>query len=116
MLQGSGSTNSGVKVHYVSGSYPSWVFSVISSFTGADGTPLVINGSVARDRSIVPRSTSVQLPSGSYAANDIGSDITGNRLDVFMGTGAAACSGFVNNVVVGACGPSTMACPGLTIQ
>ncbi|MBV9761423.1 MAG: hypothetical protein JO340_12730 [Acidobacteriaceae bacterium] len=111
-LQGSGSTKAGIKVHYVSGDYPTWTFSVISAFTGADGTALVPNGSVARDRSIVPRNTTVQLPSGSYVANDVGGGITGYRLDVFMGTGVAACSGFQNNVVVAACSPATSTCPG----
>lgn len=114
-LNGSGQSAGGVKVHYESGSYPSWTFSTISQFTGADGTALVANGSVARDRAYVPRSTTVQLPSGSYAANDTGGAITGYRLDVFMGLGQAACSTFQNNVVVAACNPGVGTCPGLAL-
>src|SRR5262249_49610123 len=69
-LQGSGSTANGTMIHWVSGSNPNWAFQVVAQFTGADGTALIPFGSVARDRSIIPRNTTVQLESGNFVAND----------------------------------------------
>jgi len=114
-LQGSGSSRNGTKVHWVSGVNPDWVFSVVNNFTGADGTALIPNGSVARDRSVVPRNTTVQLQSGNFAANDTGGAIIGYRLDVFGGTGRSACANFVNAFSIGTCNPGVTKCPGLTI-
>jgi len=117
-LNGSGQTRNGTKIHYTSGSIPTWVFSVISQFTGADNTPIIVNQTLARDRSIIPKttpSTNVQLPSGTYAANDIGDDIIGYRIDIYKGVGNSVCSGFVNNIVVGACSPAVSTCPAYTI-
>jgi len=119
-LNGSGQTRNGTKIHWESGNFPDWVFSVISQFTGSDGTPIIANQTLARDRSIIPKttpSTNVQLPGGSYAANDTGSPsrISGYRLDIYKGVGNAACSGFVNNIVVGACSPAVSTCPAYTI-
>src|SRR6185312_13463471 len=37
-LQGSGSTRNGTKIHFLSGTNPTWQFSVVANFTGADGT------------------------------------------------------------------------------
>jgi len=115
-LNGSGQSQSGTKIAWQSGSYPNWTFSVISQFLGADGTPVVANATLARDRSIVPLSTTVQLPGGNYSANDIGGGITGYRLDIYMGLGNGACAGFQNNVVVGACSPGVSTCPAQAIQ
>ncbi len=112
-LQGSGLSRNGTKVHYVSGTNPNWVFEVVDEFTGADNTALIPNGSVARDRSIVPRSTRVKLQSGDFVANDTGGAIIGYRLDVFGGTGRAACASFQNRIEVGACTPGTATCPEL---
>jgi 3D (Asp-Asp-Asp) domain-containing protein len=108
-LNGSGVSLNGTKIHYQGGNQ----YAVVSSFVGADGTPLVANGSVARDRSIVPSGT-LWLDSigANILANDTGGAITGYRLDLFKGTGQAACSGFGNPVVVGACNTPTSACPG----
>ncbi len=114
-LQGSGSSRNGTKVHYVSGSNPNWTFSVVDNFTGADNTALIPNGSVARDRSIVPRGTTVQTELGSFVANDTGGAIRGYRLDVFGGTGRRACGTFRNIISVGACNPGTDTCPALPI-
>src|SRR5262249_20362614 len=110
-LQGSGSTANGTMIHWVSGSNPNWAFQVVAQFTGADGTALIPFGSVARDRSIIPRNTTVQLESGNFVANDTGDAIVGYRLDVFAGTGRAACNNFQNTISVGACSPGTPACP-----
>jgi 3D (Asp-Asp-Asp) domain-containing protein len=115
-LQGSGTAHNGTMVHYESGTGPStWVFSAVTQFTGADGTALIPFGSVARDRTIVPRNTTVQLESGNFVANDTGQAIQGYRLDVFGGAGRAACANVPNTISVGACTPGTAACPDLTI-
>lgn len=114
-LQGSGNTRNGTMVQWVSGDNPNWTFQVVNQFTGADGTALIPNGSVARDRSIVPRNTTVQLESGNFVANDIGSRIVGYRLDIFGGVGRAACANFPNVLSIGACNPGVATCPDLTI-
>jgi hypothetical protein len=114
-LQGSGTSRNGTRVHWVSGNNPNWIFQVVTQFTGADGTALIPFGSVARDRSIVPRNTTVQLESGNFAANDTGGAIVGYRLDVFGGAGRGACANFQNRIEVGACSPGTATCPALQI-
>ena len=111
-LQGSGSTRGGTKIHYLSGTNPTWQFQVVAQFTGADGTALIPNGSVARDRSIVPRNTNVQLQTGNFVANDTGGAIRGYRLDVFGGSGRASCATFSNIMTVGGCSPAVRQCPG----
>jgi 3D (Asp-Asp-Asp) domain-containing protein len=114
-LQGSGTSSNGTMVHYVSGANPTWTFQTVTQFTGADGTALIPFGSVARDRSIVPRNTTVQLEGRSVVANDTGGAIIGYRLDVFGGTGRNACANVPNTISVGACNPGTAACPALQI-
>ena len=114
-LQGSGTTRDGTKIRYVdrSGDNPNWAFKIITEFTGADNTSLIPFGSVARDRSIVPRNTTVKLESGSFVANDTGNAIKNYRLDVFGGTGQSACKNFKNRIEVGSCDPGTATCPDL---
>ncbi|MFZ1010564.1 MAG: Ig-like domain-containing protein [Candidatus Sulfotelmatobacter sp.] len=117
-LQGSGYTRNGTMVKYVSGTYPNATFAVVANFTGKDGTPLIPNGSCARDPQIIPlySNTTVQTESGSYLANDIGSAIQGYRLDVFGGAGVAACTNYPNPINVSACNPANGNCPGLGIK
>lgn len=114
-LQGSGTSRNGTKVKYVSGNNPNWVFKTVTEFTGFDGKPLVVNGSVARDRAIVGGrgTTIVKLERGDFVANDTGGAIRGYRLDVFGGTGQNACRNFSNRIEVGACDPPTNKCPEL---
>jgi 3D (Asp-Asp-Asp) domain-containing protein len=114
-LQGSGSSRNGTKVHYTSGSNPNWTFTTVTSFTGADNRPLIPFGSCARDRAIVPRNTTVSVEGYTLEANDTGGAILGYRLDVFGGTGRAACAAFSNPIVMGACAPGTDTCPALEI-
>ena len=114
-LPGSGSSRNGTRVHWLSGDNPNWTFQTVTNFTGGDGTALIPMGSVARDRTIVPRNTTVQLDSGTFVANDTGGAIRGYRLDVFGGTGRNACNGFTNRISVGACSPGVATCPALTI-
>jgi 3D (Asp-Asp-Asp) domain-containing protein len=106
------------KIHYSSGSYPSWVFQVVTTINGADNSPVVVGQTLARDRSIIPgiNNTHVQLPSGTYLANDIGGDVTGYRLDIYTGVGNANCTNYPNPIVVGVCDQVTSTCPGYTIQ
>jgi 3D (Asp-Asp-Asp) domain-containing protein len=106
------------KIQYSSGSYPNWVFRVVTAINGADNSPVVAGQTLARDRSIIPgiNNTHVQLPSGTYLANDIGSDVTGYRLDIYTGVGKANCTNYPNPIVVGVCDHVTSTCPGYTIQ
>lgn len=120
-LNGSGQTRNGTKIQWILGNKPNWTFQVVKQFVGADGTAVVANQTLARDRSIIPKSTpsiTVQLPGGNYAANDIGGGISLYRLDIYMGIGNSVCSVFLNNIVVGACSPSTPTalCPSSAIQ
>lgn len=116
-LNGSGQTRNGTKIHWQSGSISNWVFSVINQFVGTDLTPIVAGQTCARDKAIIPgiSNTNVQLPSGTYLANDTGDDIIGYRIDIYKGVGNSVCSGFVNNIVVGACSPAVSTCPGYAI-
>jgi len=86
-LQGSGQNSSGTLVHYVSGGYPPGsIFQIISQLTGSDGTPVIPNGSVARDRSIIPRGGVLVDANGigsGLLANDTGDGIVGYRLDFY---------------------------------
>jgi len=120
-LNVSGLTANGTKIAWVSGSKPNWTFQVITQYVGADGTAVVANQTLARDRSIIPKtapSITFQLPGGSYAANDIGQGITLYILDIYKGIGNSVCSGFSNSIVVGACSPSTPTalCPRYAIE
>ncbi len=115
VLQGSGTAANGTMVHYEGGGHTNPRFSQVQQFTGADGNALIPNGSVARDRAVVPRNTTVQLERGNFVANDTGGAIRGYRLDIFGGAGRAACGNFPNPIEVGACSPSTARCPPLAI-
>ena len=119
MVNGSGVLkDTTTKIQYGSGSYPNWVFTVVTVINGADGSPVVAGQTLARDRSIIPgiNNTHVQSPSGTYLANDIGSIITGYRLDMYQGAGNANCANYPNSIVVGVCDQVTSTCPGYTIQ
>ncbi len=110
-LQGSGMMTNGTKVHYVSGTSPTWVFKTITAFNGADGSPVVANQTVARDRHIIGRNESVTLSSkGTFRANDTGGAIKQYRIDIFGGFGHAACSSFINIMSLGNCSPGISTC------
>lgn len=116
-LQGSGQLNSGTYINY---SPITNAISAISAVTGADGTPVVAGQTVARDRAIIPgRGVLVDIDGfgTGLLANDTGGAIIGYRLDVFRGSGAAACSNFSNPIVIGACSPEQIGtCPGRTLK
>lgn len=86
--------------------------------TGADGSEVVANRTVARDRGwdkIIPiKGVNVELDRfGTVLANDIGarSDIRGYRLDLYRGEGSTVCTGFTNPMVMGACKTDLAKCP-----
>jgi hypothetical protein len=114
-LQGSGQNSSGTLVHYVSGGYPPGsIFQIISQLTGSDGTPVIPNGSVARDRSIIPRGGVLVDANGigsGLLANDTGDGIVGYRLDYYKGIGAGVCANFNNIMAISGCNPGNTNCP-----
>lgn len=115
-LQGAGQLKSGSYVQYQTGSGN---IVTVSSIKGHDGTALIPGGSVARDLSIIP-STGVlvdvdQVGTG-LLANDTGGAIVGYRLDLFNGSGKAACAGYSNPIGVSACETPQAACPGSALQ
>jgi hypothetical protein len=119
-LQGSGVAGNGQLIQY---NAREGAWNSVSQILTADLTPLIPNGSVARDRAIItgkgvlvsidnPPGTG--LPSGlNLLANDLGASIIGYRLDLFLGPGNASCpvSGYPNLIVVGACSPGLSTCP-----
>jgi 3D (Asp-Asp-Asp) domain-containing protein len=85
---------------------------------GHDGTPVVAGQTVARDLNIIPTGgvlVDLNLPgvANGLLANDSGGAIQAYRLDRFMGSGVAACSGTngSNLVSIGACRPGNYYCP-----
>ena len=111
-LQGTGQLNSGAYVHY---STNTSTISVVSAVTGADGTPVVAGGTVARDRAVIPQTgvyVDVNGVGSGLLANDTGDAIVGYRLDLFNGAGVAACANFSNPIAIGVCNPEqTGTCP-----
>jgi len=114
-LQGSGQNSSGTLVHSVSGGYPPGsIFQIISQLTGSDGTPVIPNGSVARDRSIIPRGGVLVDANGigsGLLANDTGDGIVGYRLDFYEGIGVGVCANFNNIMAISGCNPGNTNCP-----
>ena len=107
-LQGSGETNAGDYIQYNAGQIKK-----VAAIRGADGTPLVVNMTVARDRSIIP-SRGVHVSADGVGdgllANDTGGAIVGYRLDLFGGYGKAACASFNNVMAISACAPLQTKC------
>jgi 3D (Asp-Asp-Asp) domain-containing protein len=114
-VEGSGIARDGTLIQY---NPPTGIYTVVTQITGATG-PVIAGQTVARDPNIIPRSGTwtVQLDGGgNLLATDVGGDIKGYRLDLFNGTGTAACASFTNPILVGACSPGNSTCPGSTIQ
>jgi 3D (Asp-Asp-Asp) domain-containing protein len=102
-LQGSAQLNTGGYITYRRGSQ---TIAPIARPTSADGTPVVAGQTVARDRRIISDRGALVDVNGvgdGLLANDVGRDITGYRLDLFMGVGRSVCRGYGNPVAVGAC-------------
>lgn len=105
-LQGTGQLNSGSYANY---DVRTGTINLVTNVTGADGTPVVAGGSVARDRTIIPgRGVHVDVDevADNLLANDTGGAIRGYRLDLFNGAGRAACANYGNPIGVGACQPA----------
>ncbi len=111
-LQGSAQLTDGSFVHYEH--YPPRIFRVAEPPT-ADGTPLVAGSTVARDPKVVRgRNVAMVLDDiGAVLANDRGGSIKGYRIDLYGGAGEAACRGYTNPTVIGACATPQDACPGV---
>ena len=113
---GSGVLNNGVAVQKVNGSIGQTPDGKIHT---ADGPVPVVNQTVARDRNIIPaKGVSIDLDQvgSGVAADDIGGDIVGYRLDLYKGLGKVVCANNNNVIVVGACTPAQSLCPASAIQ
>jgi 3D (Asp-Asp-Asp) domain-containing protein len=114
VLQGSGVLTGGQDVQYISG-----VIEDVSVINGADGTPVIANETVARDRSIIPTGgvlVDIDQVGNNLLANDTGGDILGYRIDLYKGAGKAVCLDYDNIISVSACNPGNSKCPASAIQ
>lgn len=107
-LNGSGQLNDGRFIQYNAGA-----IGVVPSINGADGTPVVANQTVARDRSIIPLGRTVDIDDvgNGLTANDTGAAIAGYRIDLYRGAGRAVCNGYSNPIQIAACQPASAGCP-----
>lgn len=116
-LQGTGRLNSG---NYINYSPSARLMRVVDQVVGADGTPVIAGGTVARDRNIIPGKgvlVDVDGVANGLLANDVGGAIRGYRLDIFNGAGRAACAGYSNPHGVGVCQPAQgSTCPGRELK
>ena len=113
-LQGSGVLNGGSDVQYNAGK-----ITKVTQILGADGTAVVANKTVARDRSIIPKGgihVDIDKIGTGLLANDTGGAILGYRVDFYKGAGKAVCSNFNNIISVSACSPGNANCPVSTIH
>lgn len=114
-LQGSGVLNSGQDMQYINGSATQ-----VSQIDAADGTAVVANETVARDRNIIPdHNTYIDLDQvgTGLLANDTGGAINGYRIDLYKGNGKSVCANYDNVMAVGACETSGQPnCPAGEIQ
>ena len=113
-LQGAGVTRDGRKIQYDPSTS---LISVVKEIQGADGTPVVVGRTLARDRKVVPRSVLVDIDGvgNSLVANDTGGAIKGYRIDLYKGAGEAVCANFTNSISIASCQPAGDNCPSLTI-
>jgi 3D (Asp-Asp-Asp) domain-containing protein len=116
ITEGVGTLNNGTNVKY---SPSTTQFSVVTSITGHDGTPLLPGKTVARDLRIIP-DTGVKLSlhniGNGILANDAGTAISGYRLALYKGAGKSVCNNFNNQIVIGACQPAEPNCPGSALK
>ena len=103
----------------------------VSEIDGADGTAVIANKTVARDKGIINKSCTIThypiIPTTGVlvdvdhvgtglSANDTGCRIAGYRLDYFKGAGKAVCSAFNNRISVSACNPGNTNCPASAVH
>jgi 3D (Asp-Asp-Asp) domain-containing protein len=128
LIQGSATLNDGTDVQWNGNAIVP-----VSAINGADGTPVVANQTVARDRGPLPKcsinsqhsaiipdlNTLIDLDQigTGLLANDTGCKIAGYRIDLYTGPGVANCPKTYKNIMsVAACNPSSSTCPSSTIQ
>jgi 3D (Asp-Asp-Asp) domain-containing protein len=109
-LQGSAYTNDGRMIQYDPSSNQ---ISEVSEIDGADGTQVIADQTIARDRAIIPRNVVVDIydVGSGLVANDTGGAIRGYRIDLYKGAGSTACKNFRNVISVAACTPGNVNCP-----
>ncbi len=115
-LNGNGRTRAGalIQIDRLGPTLETTTFRVVPQITGADGTPVVADGTIARDRNIIPRGgvrVNLEGIGEGLLANDTGGDILGYRVDLYRGFGEAACQNWPNPIVLGACTPANPRCP-----
>jgi 3D (Asp-Asp-Asp) domain-containing protein len=115
-LQGSGVLTGGQDIQYRPTANKITKVSVIN---GADGSAVVANQTVARDRSIIPTGgvhVNINQIGTNLLANDTGGDILGYRIDLYRGAGKAVCTSYNNIISVSACSPGNSKCPASAVQ
>jgi 3D (Asp-Asp-Asp) domain-containing protein len=115
-LQGSGQAIDGRLIQY---DVNTSTWRVVSQIQTSDGGFLNPGHTIARDRNIIPTGGVRVALDGigeDLLANDSGKAINGYRIDLFNGYGHAVCANYNNPIVVGACSPGNVKCPGRTIQ
>jgi 3D (Asp-Asp-Asp) domain-containing protein len=115
-LQGSGVTNGGASIQYDPATN---LITEVASITGADGTAVLADHTVARDRRVISgRGVLVDVHGigTGLLANDTGNDIRGYRLDLYRGAGAGVCADYDNPMGVAACQPAQSRCPAKDLQ
>lgn len=129
-INGSAQLINGTKIQYNNFKK---IFTVVPHFLGSDGTPVIADHTVARDKGPLPKCTTP--PSGFQSiipdknvtidvdgvgqrllANDRGCNIVGYRLDLYRGAGEAVCKRYKHPIGVAACAPAQSGCPGSTIK
>jgi 3D (Asp-Asp-Asp) domain-containing protein len=108
VLQGSGTLDSGQDIQYNASKITN-----VKEIHGADGTPVVADKTVARDRAIIPAKgvkVSIDQVGNDLLANDTGGAIKGYRIDLYRGSGKSVCDGYSNVMGISACQPGQPAC------
>ena len=109
---GSGRTQEGQLIQY---SVETNTFHTVTKILAADNTPLVVDRTVSRDRSIIPRGgihVDLDELGTGLLANDTGGNIIGYRIDLYRGSGKSVYQGWPNPIRLGKCSPANESCPG----
>ena len=115
-LQGSAALSDGTYVQYDPGTGQ---ITTRKKITGADGSAVVADKTVARDRAIIPTGgvhVDIDRIGDNLLANDTGGKIVGYRIDWYRGIGPTVCSNFQNIISVSACAPGNATCPSKQIK
>lgn len=110
-LNGSGTLNTGTFIQYEPTTNK---ISTVNTIKGADGTAVIANKTLARDRAIIPKGgvkVAIDSIGSGIVANDTGNAIKGYRIDLYRGSGESVCTNFSNPIAVAACAPGNSKCP-----